>query len=69
MSCLSRGIAVLSVVGGVTGDLDGDGLVGPTDLSLLLGAWGACNGACVADLDADGTVGPADLAALLGAWS
>jgi streptogramin lyase len=70
MSCLSRGIAVLSVTGGgITGDLDGDGAVGPQDLSMLLGAWGTCEGNCAADLDGDGLVGASDLAALLGAWS
>lgn len=53
--------------GGVFGDLDGDGAVGPADLALLLGAWGAGGGS--ADLDGDGAVGPADLAQLLGAWT
>ncbi len=48
-----------------TADLDGDGLVGPTDLALLLGAWG---GAGVADLNGDGTVDASDLALLLGQW-
>jgi hypothetical protein len=59
---------LLTVDGGscTFGDLDGDGLVGPTDLGILLGAWG---GAGSADLDGDGTVGPSDLGILLGAWS
>ncbi len=48
-----------------TGDLDGDGAVGPTDLALLLGAWGGS----LYDLDGDGSVGASDLALLLGAWS
>jgi hypothetical protein len=47
-------------------DLDGDGCVGPSDLAILLGAWG---GRGSADLDANGNVGPADLTILLGAWS
>lgn len=46
-------------------DLDCDGIVGPADLALLLGAWGTKS----ADLDGDGTVGPSDLAILLGAWA
>jgi hypothetical protein len=46
-------------------DLDFDGTVGPSDLAILLGAWG---GDGLADLDLDGTVGPADLAILLGSW-
>ena len=51
----------------VLGDLDGDGVVGQTDLAILLGSWGAAGGE--ADLDGDGAVGSTDLAILLGAWS
>lgn len=72
MSCMSRGLAVLRVTvggGAPSPDLDGDGSVGAADLSILLGAWGACGDPCPADLDGDGAVGAADLAALLGAWS
>lgn len=47
------------------GDLDGDGIIGPIDLALLLGAWG---GSGDADLDGSGTVGPEDLGILLGQW-
>jgi len=47
-------------------DLDGDGIVGPADLTALLGAWGTPG---PGDLSGDGIVGPADLAALLAAWS
>lgn len=49
----------------VLGDLDGDGVVGPSDLGLLLGAWGTSR----FDLDGDGVVGASDLAILLGAWT
>ena len=49
------------------GDLDGDGVVGVSDLLILLGSWGACEG-CPADLDGDGDVDAADLANLLGSW-
>lgn len=45
-------------------DLDGDRVVGPADLAILLGAWSSPK----ADLDGDGTTGPADLAILLGSW-
>ena len=45
-------------------DLDGDGIVGPTDLTTMLGAWGTDG----ADLDDDGNTGPTDLTTLLGAW-
>jgi predicted dienelactone hydrolase len=47
-------------------DLDGDGVVGASDLAILLGAWG---GKGPADLDGDGIVGASDLAILLGAWN
>jgi probable HAF family extracellular repeat protein len=47
-------------------DIDGDGSVGPADLALVLGGWGAAKGP--ADVDGDGAVGPADLALVLGAW-
>ena len=49
------------------GDIDGDGVVGQTDLAILLGAWGSADE--LADLDGDGFVGSTDLAILLGAWS
>ncbi|MCE2882648.1 MAG: hypothetical protein LW636_09890, partial [Planctomycetaceae bacterium] len=49
-------------------DLDGDGRVGPRDLTAVLAAWGPCGGACGQDLDADGIVGSGDLVALFAAW-
>jgi 1,4-alpha-glucan branching enzyme len=49
----------------VPADLDCDGVVGPVDLSILLGAWGTAN---AADLNGNGVVDAGDLAALLGAW-
>ena len=48
-------------------DLDGDGIVGGSDLAALLGSWGVCVD-CAADFDGDDVVGGSDLAALLGAW-
>ncbi len=46
-------------------DLDGDGAIGASDLSALLGNWG---NAGIGDIDGDGTVGASDLSSLLGAW-
>lgn len=47
-------------------DLDGDGLVGASDLAALLGSWGSPGG--TADLNGDGAVNASDLAGLLGGW-
>ena len=47
-------------------DLDGDGVVGGADLTILLGEWGSC---CVGDLNGDGIVDGADLTILLSCWS
>ena len=50
-------------------DLDDDGVVGPNDLALLLGAWGQPGPiGALGDIDRDGDVDPDDLALLLGAW-
>lgn len=55
----------------VAADLDGDGVVGPLDLSLLVDSWGPCPAPprqCTADIDTDGTVGVTDLLILLRQW-
>jgi hypothetical protein len=55
-------------------DVDGDAVVGTSDLFALLGAWGPCpalpdpGGVCAADLDDDGFVGTSDLLELLSNW-
>ena len=48
------------------GDLDGDGIIGGSDLSVLLGAWGTAEP--LADLDGNGIVSGSDLSVLLGNW-
>ena len=58
----------ITLIGEPAGDLNGDGVVGPADLAILLGTWGDCVNECPADFNGDGTVGPADLAILLGNW-
>ncbi len=63
--------ALLATPNPLPADLNGDGSVGPNDLAILLGFWGACadcDGGCVGDLDGDCAVGPTDLAILLGSW-
>ncbi|MEY3143754.1 MAG: hypothetical protein RLY21_2247 [Planctomycetota bacterium] len=47
-------------------DLNGDGFVNASDLSILLAQWGTTGSA---DIDGDGLVGGGDLAMLLAAWS
>lgn len=49
------------------GDLDGDGRIDGSDLSILLGRWGTSDPA--ADLDDSGLVDGGDLSRLLAAWS
>jgi dienelactone hydrolase len=65
----SRAFATVTVrpVASVPGDIDGDGKVAGSDLTLLLAAWGVCPG-CPADLDDNGNVDAVDLAILLAAW-
>ncbi len=47
-------------------DIDGDGVVGSTDLALLIGFWSSADPS--SDLDGDGVVGSTDLAQLIGSW-
>ena len=49
-------------------DLDGDGAVGGSDISLLLGAWGPCAPGCPEDANGDLKVDGADLALMLSRW-
>ena len=46
-------------------DLNGDGVVGVSDLLILVGNFGPCDGECPADFDDDGFVGASDLLALI----
>lgn len=48
-------------------DLNGDGAVNASDLAILLGSWGPCEG-CPADFNGDNVVDATDLAQLLGSW-
>ncbi len=47
-------------------DINGDGLVGASDLLAVLAAWGSNDSS--ADLDADGLVGASDILILLSDW-
>ncbi len=48
-------------------DFDGDGDVDASDLAIVLGSWGPCEG-CPTDFNGDDIVNAADLAQVLGAW-
>ena len=77
--CRENPVVVVTGVGGATlsievstttcapADLDCDGMVAASDLSLLLASWGVAG--VTADLDGDGIVGASDLSLLLAAWS
>jgi hypothetical protein len=68
---VERRAVVLRPMVSCPADLDRDGLVGPADLAILLGLWGAdlsCD-SYIGDLDFDfDVIGAADMAILLGAW-
>lgn len=55
---------------GMIGDIDGNGQIDGTDLSILLGTWGDCpsKAPCPADFDGNGQVDGTDLSTLLGGW-
>jgi hypothetical protein len=68
---IRRAVLLRAVPSGLAGDLDGDGMVGASDLAILLGAW--CTEAAascdpIADLNCDGLVNAADLSTLLANW-
>jgi hypothetical protein len=79
MSCVSRGLAVLTVLNTIpdAGDLNGDGVVNGLDLGALLANWSipagspACGGEvpCSADLNGDGVIDGLDLGLLLAHWT
>ena len=49
-----------------TGDADGDGMVGVTDILIVIDMWGQSGGA--GDINDDGTVNVSDLLAIVDAW-
>ena len=60
----SPGECVFSETGPCTEDVDGDGVVGTSDVMLMLSEFGCASG-CTLDLDADGVVGISDILAVL----
>ena len=53
----------------VNADLNGDGVVGPADLAIVLSNWGESVECPLYDLNGDGLVNAADLAFVLNEWS
>ena len=56
---------------GTLGDIDGNGVVGGTDLAILLATWGqtsANSGFLASDINRDGVVDASDLGIVLGNW-
>ena len=49
-------------------DIDGNGMVGTTDLLAVLAQWGPCLAECPADFRGDGMVGERDLLDVLENW-
>ena len=63
------GVASGQLVRVKRGDLEGDGVVGFSDLLRLLLSWGDCPATpCAGDLDGNGEVDRADLLILILAW-
>lgn len=56
----------LTPIGGIIGDLNGDGIVDTTDLGILLGGFGCMGMSCDGDINGDGVVDTTDLGLLLG---
>ena len=52
---------------GQPADLDGDGVVGVSDVLFILSEWGLCS-CCPSDLNGDGEVNVSDLLSLIAAW-
>ncbi len=62
----SAAFAVLAPdAAGLSGDLNGDGQVSASDLTILLAAWGTSGSA---DINGDGNVDGLDLSELLAQW-
>ena len=49
-------------------DIDGDGVVGITDLLIVIAGWGPCNILCPADINDDGLVNVLDLLMVIEDW-
>ncbi|MCH8821869.1 MAG: hypothetical protein IH984_00020 [Planctomycetes bacterium] len=66
----ATGLLIVEVEEANLADLDGDGVVGTSDLLILFANWGPCppKGDCPADLDGDGSVNTSDLLELFANW-
>lgn len=48
-------------------DVNGDGMIGVSDILAVIDSWGACDG-CAADINQDGIVNVSDLLLVVGNW-
>ena len=72
LTCVSRGLAVLTVTGTLpcAVDWNGDDRVNSGDISAFLTSWllSVQGGTLAADFNADGAVNSTDISAFLAAW-
>jgi hypothetical protein len=52
----------------IPGDVNGDGVVGVSDVLALIASWGPCSG-CSEDVNSDGVVNVTDLLEVIANWS
>ena len=48
-------------------DVNGDGMIGVSDILAVIDSWGVCDG-CAADINQDGIVNVSDLLLVVGNW-
>jgi hypothetical protein len=63
--CGIDNFSITTISCGIEGDLDGDGSVGPGDLSIILLDFGPCGSPCPSDVDGNGSVDSGDISFLL----
>jgi hypothetical protein len=64
LACGIDNFLIKTISCGIEGDLDGDGIVGASDIGMMLLDFGPCVG-CPSDLDGSGTVDAGDVSFLL----
>ena len=65
--CNAGMVGTITIFADCPADINGDGTVSVSDLLMLIGAWGDCDG-CVEDIDGSGVVDVSDLLTVIAAW-